>query len=86
MVYWYVHVPDPLPGPYFNGQDSFPLPAALLGLFLVDKFCISRISVIHVIPPLDSFIKMVHLASRWTLLIRSGASLPEELPFLAGEQ
>ena len=39
---------------------------ASLDLFLVDKLHVSRIPVICVIRPLDSFIKVVHLASGWT--------------------
>ena len=67
MVHVYAHVPVPLPGPSFNGRDGFPLPAASLDLFLVDKLHVSRIPVIRVIRPPDSFIKVVHLASGWTL-------------------
>ena len=52
----------------------------------VPRLHILGVPVNCVIWPLDSFIKAAHLATRWTfsLSIRSGASLPEELPFLAG--
>ena len=49
----------------FNGRDGYLLLAASLDLFLVGKIHVSRIPVVRVIWPPDSFINVVHLAFRW---------------------